>query len=64
MNLLLLAALGVLTFSNELGLGGDYTTQAYRIYGEYDTLTYEWEEEDTLDVETGASNWARRSRSG
>ena len=65
MNLFLLAALGVLTLSNEFGLGGDYTTQAYRVYGEYDTLTYEWEEEDTLDVETEArGSWLLRAGVG
>ncbi len=62
MSFLLLVILGVFTFSNELGLGGDYTTQAYRTFGAYDTLTYEWEEEDTLDVETEArGSWVLRA---
>lgn len=53
MNLLLLALLGApLTFNPEFGLGADYTSQRYRAISGFDTLNYEWEEDDTTDVET------------
>jgi hypothetical protein len=52
MTALLLAALaGAMSLRTEVGIGGDYTTQRYKVVG-YDTLNWNWLEEDTLDIET------------
>ncbi len=58
MSLVLVATIvGTLSFGSEFGLGADYSSQAYKT-GNYDTLNWEWEEEDTLDIETeGRGFW-------
>ncbi|HDQ99796.1 MAG TPA: hypothetical protein ENN51_05890 [candidate division WOR-3 bacterium] len=43
--------LGTVSFRTEIGVGADYTTQRYTV-GIYDTLNWDWREEDTLNIET------------
>lgn len=53
MNLLLAFLLaGPLTVRPEFGLGADYSSQRYRAISGFDTLNYEWQEDDTTDIET------------
>jgi hypothetical protein len=53
MNLLLIILPGaLLTFNPEFGLGADYSSQRYRAISGFDTLNYEWTEDDTTDIET------------
>ncbi|MFO7675108.1 MAG: hypothetical protein R6X12_02150 [bacterium] len=49
--MLLLFLAGALSFSTEAGIGADYTTQRYAV-ANYDTVNWNWLEEDTLDVES------------
>jgi len=51
MTAFLLALLAGLGFESSVSLGGDYTIQNYKTGG-YDTINYEWREQDTLDRET------------